>query len=129
MAFTKEEYAVVFLLMLTVAGLCGLVTFAMCGIGVEMMMEVMVNVLLFRSTEHENCGPQPGYVRAHLESGGFVFYPLKARNGRPRTQVQHLLQIDLKGWGAGYISSFQQHCILQMLNSVAGLCASKPLFA
>lgn len=25
-------------------------------------------VVLFRSREHENCGPQPGYVRAHIES-------------------------------------------------------------
>lgn len=25
-------------------------------------------VVLFRSREHENCGPQPGYVRAHVES-------------------------------------------------------------
>ncbi|XVF52259.1 hypothetical protein PTKIN_Ptkin05aG0004700 [Pterospermum kingtungense] len=78
-------------------------------------------VVLFRSREHENCGPQPGYVRAHVESGGFNISPLKSRNGKPRTQVQHLMQIDLKGWGAGYISSFQQHCLLQMLNSVAGL--------
>ncbi|KAL6349702.1 hypothetical protein AAG906_041109 [Vitis piasezkii] len=78
-------------------------------------------VVLFRSREHENCGPQPGFVRAHLESGGFNISPLKPRNGRPRTQVQHLMQIDLKGWGAGYISSFQQHCLLQVLNSVAGL--------
>ncbi|KAK9267056.1 hypothetical protein L1049_003605 [Liquidambar formosana] len=78
-------------------------------------------VVLFRSREHENCGPQPGFVRAHVESGGFNISPLKPRNGRPRTQVQHLMQIDLKGWGAGYISSFQQHCLLQMLNSVAGL--------
>lgn len=30
------------------------------------------------------------------------------------------MQIDLKGWGVGYVSSFQQHCLLQMLNSVAG---------
>lgn len=30
------------------------------------------------------------------------------------------MQIDLKGWGLGYISSFQQHCLLQMLNNVAG---------
>ncbi|KAJ9556356.1 hypothetical protein OSB04_010970 [Centaurea solstitialis] len=52
--------------------------------------------------------------------GGFNISPLKPRNGRPRTQVQHLMQIDLKGWGVGYISSFQQHCLLQMLNSVAG---------
>ena len=52
--------------------------------------------------------------------GGFNISPLKPRNGRPRTQVQHLMQIDLKGWGVGYVSSFQQHCLLQMLNSVAG---------
>lgn len=78
-------------------------------------------VVLFCSREHENCGPQPGYVRAHIESGGFNISPLKPRNGRPRSQVQHLMQIDLKGWGVGYVSSFQQHCLLQMLNSVAGL--------
>ncbi|CAO2819732.1 unnamed protein product [Amaranthus hypochondriacus] len=78
-------------------------------------------VVLFRSRVHENCGPQPGFVRAHLESGGFNISPLKPRNGRPRSQVQHLMQIDLKGWGVGYVSSFQQHCLLQMLNSVSGL--------
>ncbi|XP_062147048.1 protein ENHANCED DISEASE RESISTANCE 2 [Alnus glutinosa] len=78
-------------------------------------------VVLFRSREHENCGPQPGYVRANIESGGFNISPLKPQNGKPRAQVQHLMQIDLKGWGVGYVSSFQQHCLLQMLNSVAGL--------
>ncbi|XP_056685744.1 protein ENHANCED DISEASE RESISTANCE 2-like, partial [Spinacia oleracea] len=78
-------------------------------------------VVLFRSRVHENCGPQPGFVRAHLESGGFNISPLKSRNGRPRSQVQHLMQVDLKGWGVGYVSSFQQHCLLQVLNSVAGL--------
>ncbi|CAA0820437.1 Protein ENHANCED DISEASE RESISTANCE 2 [Striga hermonthica] len=78
-------------------------------------------VVLFRSRQHENCGPQPGFVRAHIESGGFNISPFKPRNGRPRTQVQHLMQIDLKGWGVGYMSWFQQHCLLQMLNSVAGL--------
>ncbi|KAK6158470.1 hypothetical protein DH2020_005784 [Rehmannia glutinosa] len=90
--------------------LYGLVTSAMYATGAEMMMGVM---------EHENCGPQPGFVRAHIESGGFNISPMKPRNGRPRTQVQHLMQIDLKGWGVGYVSSFQQHCLLQMLNSVA----------
>ena len=25
-------------------------------------------VVLFQSREHENCGPQPGFVRAHIES-------------------------------------------------------------
>lgn len=68
----------------------------MCVIGVEMMMEAMVTflvglvatsiyyfieltrfsscdcaVVLFRSREHENCGPQPGYVRAHIESKSY----------------------------------------------------------
>ncbi|XP_020599133.1 protein ENHANCED DISEASE RESISTANCE 2-like isoform X2 [Phalaenopsis equestris] len=78
-------------------------------------------VVLFRSREHPNCGGQPGFVRAHIESGGFNISPLKSRNGRTRTKVQHLMQIDLKGWGVGYFPSFQQHCLLQMLNSVAGL--------
>ncbi|KAJ6814072.1 protein ENHANCED DISEASE RESISTANCE 2-like [Iris pallida] len=78
-------------------------------------------VVLFRSREHANCGPHPGFVRAHIESGGFNISPLKPRNGRPRTQVQHLMQIDLKGWAVGYFPSFQQHCLLKMLNSVAGL--------
>ncbi|CAL4915822.1 unnamed protein product [Urochloa decumbens] len=78
-------------------------------------------VVLFQSREHPNCGSQPGFVRAHIESGGFNISPLKSRNGRIRTQVQHLMQIDLKGWGVGYAPSFQQHCLLHMLNSVAGL--------
>ncbi|RRT78914.1 hypothetical protein B296_00005244 [Ensete ventricosum] len=74
------------------AGLCGLVTFVMYVIGGVMMMEVMVSikfkklafayhltqhswchascnaVVLFQSREHPDCGPQPGFVRAHLES-------------------------------------------------------------
>ncbi|KAH7668792.1 Bet v1-like protein [Dioscorea alata] len=78
-------------------------------------------VVLFRSREHDNCGPQPGFVRAHIESGGFKISPLKSRNGKPRTQVQHLMQIDLKGWLVGHFSSFRQHSLLHMLNSVAGL--------
>lgn len=78
-------------------------------------------VVLFRSTEHTNCGPQPGFARASIESGGFKITPLKPVNGRPRTQVQHLMQIDLKGWGVNYVTSFQYHSVLQMLNCVAGL--------
>ncbi|XP_039135310.1 protein ENHANCED DISEASE RESISTANCE 2-like isoform X2 [Dioscorea cayenensis subsp. rotundata] len=78
-------------------------------------------VVLFRSREHENCGPQPGFVRAHIESGGFKISPLKSRNGKPRTQVQHLMQIDLKGWLVGNFLSFRQHALLHTLNSVAGL--------
>nr|ACF33183.1 wheat kinase-START domain protein [Triticum dicoccoides]ACF33195.1 wheat kinase-START domain protein [Triticum dicoccoides] len=78
-------------------------------------------VVLFQSREHPNCGPQPGFVRAHVEIGGFRISPLKSHEGRPRTQVQYLMQIDLKGWGVGYLSSFQQHCVLRMLNTIAEL--------
>ncbi|XP_065002222.1 protein ENHANCED DISEASE RESISTANCE 2-like isoform X1 [Musa acuminata AAA Group] len=78
-------------------------------------------VVLFQSREHSNCGPQPGFVRAHMESGGFKISPLKPRNRGPRTQVQHLMQIDLRGWFVGYFPSFQQHCLLHMLSSVAGI--------
>lgn len=78
-------------------------------------------VVLFRSTENQNCGPQPGFVRASIESGGFKISPLKSLNGRPRTQVQHLMQIDVRGWGVNYLPSFQYHSLLQMLNCVAGL--------
>ncbi|CAL5045365.1 unnamed protein product [Urochloa decumbens] len=78
-------------------------------------------VVLFRSTEHQNCGSQPGFVRAFIESGGFKIFPLKSLNGRPRSQVQHLMQIDLRGWGMNYLPSFQYHSLLQMLNCVAGL--------
>ncbi|KAJ1292265.1 hypothetical protein BS78_02G378800 [Paspalum vaginatum] len=78
-------------------------------------------VVLFRSTEHPNCSRQRGFVRAFIESGGFKICPLKSRNGRPRTQVQHLMQIDLKGWFLNYSTSFQYHSLLQILNCVAGL--------
>ncbi|CAN6227141.1 unnamed protein product [Urochloa humidicola] len=78
-------------------------------------------VVLFRSIEHPNCGRQRGFVRAFIESGGFKISPLKCRNGRPRTQVQHLMQIDLKGWFLNYSLSFQYHSLLQILNCVAGL--------
>uniref|UniRef100_K3YQ84 START domain-containing protein n=1 Tax=Setaria italica TaxID=4555 RepID=K3YQ84_SETIT len=76
-------------------------------------------VVLFRSIEHPNCGRQRGFVRAFIESGGFKISPLKCRNGRPRTQVQHLMQIDLKGWFLNYSLSFQYHSLLQILNCVA----------
>ncbi|KAF8670391.1 hypothetical protein HU200_050694 [Digitaria exilis] len=78
-------------------------------------------VVLFRSTEHPNCSRQRGYVRAFIESGGFKICPLKSHNGRPRTQVQHLMQIDLKGWFLNYSTSFQYHSVLQILNCVSGL--------
>jgi hypothetical protein len=55
-----------------------------------------------------------------ISGGGFKICPLKCRNGRPWTQVQHLMQIDLKGWFLNYSTSLQYHSLLQILNCVAG---------
>eukprot|EP00249_Psilotum_nudum_P019346 c27207_g1_i1 orf=227-2404(+) len=80
-------------------------------------------VVVFHSKDHVNCPPQPGCVRAHIESGGFTISPLKSRGGssEPRARVEHQMQFDLKGWGLGYVSFYKRYCLLQMLNSVAGL--------
>ncbi|KAL2609496.1 hypothetical protein R1flu_028069 [Riccia fluitans] len=80
-------------------------------------------VILYRSVQHTNCPEQPGCVRAHMESGGYNISPLKPRpgSGEPRARVQHLVQIDLKGWGVGLLPFCHQHTVIQMLNSVAGL--------
>lgn len=60
-----------------------------------------------------------------ISGGGFKISPLKSRNGKPRTQVQHLMQIDLKGWLVGHFLSFRQHALLHTLNSVAGVTLLK----
>ncbi|XP_024396181.1 protein ENHANCED DISEASE RESISTANCE 2 isoform X3 [Physcomitrium patens] len=79
-------------------------------------------VILFRSKEHPSCPPEPGCVRAHIESGGFTISPLKSHpNGDPRARVQQLVHIDLKGWGANYLPLCHYHSVIQILNSVAGL--------
>ena len=35
---------------------------------ISMLHSCHYAVVLFRSREHEHCGPQPGFVRAHIES-------------------------------------------------------------
>jgi hypothetical protein len=78
-------------------------------------------VILFRSQEHQSCPPLPGCVRAHLENGGFTITPLKQRGAlQVRARVEHLVQIDLRGWGANYIPLCHRSTVTQMLNSVAG---------
>ncbi|KAH7297228.1 hypothetical protein KP509_26G060300 [Ceratopteris richardii] len=77
-------------------------------------------VVVFQSTEHPYCPPQPGCVRAHIESGGFRISPLRPRQGVPRTRVEHQIQIDWR-WGISFFPYIQYQCLVQMLNSVAGL--------
>ncbi|KAK4364727.1 hypothetical protein RND71_016085 [Anisodus tanguticus] len=44
-------------------------------------------VVLFRSREHENCGPVPGYVRAHIERLHEYFSQTDERAAAPRIPV------------------------------------------
>jgi hypothetical protein len=54
--------------------------------------------------------------------GGFTITPLKQRGAlQVRARVEHLVQIDLRGWGANYIPLCHRSTVTQMLNSVAGL--------
>jgi hypothetical protein len=53
--------------------------------------------------------------------GGFTITPLKQRGAlQVRARVEHLVQIDLRGWGANYIPLCHRSTVTQMLNSVAG---------
>ncbi|KAK4349577.1 hypothetical protein RND71_032332 [Anisodus tanguticus] len=45
------------------------------------------NVVLFRSREHKNCGPLPGYVRAHIERLREYFSQTDERAAAPRIPV------------------------------------------
>ncbi|KAL9451055.1 hypothetical protein AB3S75_012746 [Citrus x aurantiifolia] len=81
-------------------------------------------VVLFRSREHENCGPQPGYVRAHVESGGFNISPLKPRNGRPRTQMLNSVA-GLREWFAQTDERSAHPRIPVMVNMASASVSSK----
>ncbi|WVZ15245.1 hypothetical protein V8G54_012811 [Vigna mungo] len=52
-------------------------------------------VLSFHSVHHKTCLPQRDYVRASLQSGGFLITPVK--NGKASV-VKHMLAIDWKFW-------------------------------
>eukprot|EP01018_Ginkgo_biloba_P007629 Gb_17513 [translate_table: standard] len=100
--------------------LYGHVICAMCVTGAEMMTVVML--FYFAQGNIEIAPHNLAVCELTLRGGGFTITPLKSRRtGEPRSRVQHLMQIDLKGWGVGYFPAFQQQCLLQMLNSVAGL--------
>eukprot|EP00850_Spirogloea_muscicola_P014515 SM000105S13860 [mRNA] locus=s105:131278:138194:+ [translate_table: standard] len=55
--------------------------------------------------------------------GGYLIQPLRPRGGAtsPRSLVQHLVQLDLKGWGAHYVPTYYRSVVLEQLNTIAGL--------
>lgn len=72
-------------------------------------------VVLFCSREHENCGPQPGYVRAHIESKLFytsAFDELKRLNHFEdlhqcqcyidNSDTSHVIYFDILRWRIQY---------------------------
>lgn len=84
------------------------------------LLDFAVAVSILQSCREVLQGSRMPSGRAILACGRFKICPLKCRNGRPRTQVQHLMQIDLKGWFLNYSTFFQYHSLLQILNCVAG---------
>jgi len=76
-------------------------------------------VILFRSTPHERCPPQPGFVRAEVASGCFTISQLTG-DGAPHCLVLYLLETTPGGWMlpiTGMPRAFQR----SMLMSVAGI--------
>jgi len=68
---------------------------------------------------------QAGYVRAYIHSGGYIVTPLKTSdNGKLRTLVEVVLEMDVAGWssllGAGF-SSYPVQLRDSLLGVVAGI--------
>jgi hypothetical protein len=77
-------------------------------------------VILFRSTPHERCPPQAGFVRAEVVSGCFTISQLAGDSGAQQCLVLYLLETTPGGWMlpfTGLPRAFQR----SMLMSVAGI--------
>ena len=61
-SYGKYNHRFLFILVETIVSLC------------LIKIHTLVAVVLFRSREHKNCNPLPGYVRAHIESN--LCFPL-----------------------------------------------------
>lgn len=75
-------------------------------------------VILYHSVYHEKCPPQPGYVRATVKSGGYVFSP---SNQGKESVVKHMLSIDWKLWRSYIRKAPARDVTISMLGRVAAL--------
>ncbi|KAI3816141.1 hypothetical protein L1987_15831 [Smallanthus sonchifolius] len=75
-------------------------------------------VILCHSVIHSKCPPQQGYVRACLQSGGFVMSPL---NEGKECVVKHMLSIDWKIWRSYLPKTSARSMTIRMLARVSAL--------
>ncbi|XP_024991637.1 protein ENHANCED DISEASE RESISTANCE 2-like [Cynara cardunculus var. scolymus] len=75
-------------------------------------------VILCHSVIHNNCPQQQGYVRAWLQSGGFVVSPL---NEGKECVVKHMLSIDWKLWRTYLPKTSARSMTIRMLGRVSAL--------
>ncbi|KAK9059804.1 hypothetical protein SSX86_020508 [Deinandra increscens subsp. villosa] len=75
-------------------------------------------VILCHSVIHSKCPPQQGYVRASLQSGGFVMSPL---NEGKECVVKHMLSIDWKIWKSYLPKTSARSMTIRMLGRVSAL--------
>ncbi|KAL7589696.1 hypothetical protein Lser_V15G36383 [Lactuca serriola] len=75
-------------------------------------------VILCHSVIHSDCPPQQGYVRAWLQSGGFVVSPL---NQGKECVVKHMLSLDWKLWRSYLPKTPARSMTIRMLSRVSAL--------
>nr|XP_043613639.1 protein ENHANCED DISEASE RESISTANCE 2-like [Erigeron canadensis] len=75
-------------------------------------------VILCHSVIHSKCPPQQNYVRAWLQSGGFVVSPL---NQGKECVVKHMLSIDWKVWRSYLPKTPARSMTIRMLGRVSAL--------
>ncbi|XP_051121559.1 protein ENHANCED DISEASE RESISTANCE 2-like [Andrographis paniculata] len=75
-------------------------------------------VILYHSVVNRKCPPQPGYVRACLQSGGYLISPIQ--QGK-QCVIKHMLAIDWKFWKSYLKRSSARFVTIQMLNKIAAL--------
>ncbi|XP_047317928.1 protein ENHANCED DISEASE RESISTANCE 2 isoform X2 [Impatiens glandulifera] len=75
-------------------------------------------VILFHSVFHKRCPPKKGYIRACIQSGGYVVSPM---NEGKQSVVKHMLAIDWKLWRSYLQRSSAKSITIQMLERIAAL--------
>ncbi|KAG0586121.1 hypothetical protein KC19_2G065900 [Ceratodon purpureus] len=79
-------------------------------------------VILYSSTKHEKCPPSKRFVRAWLQSGGYIISPLKGRNGDvKRCMVKHIMKVDWRDWKGFWRKSRNREMSLIMLERIAAI--------
>ncbi|KAI3705533.1 hypothetical protein L1987_75772 [Smallanthus sonchifolius] len=75
-------------------------------------------VILYHSVIHSKCPPRDSYVRAYVQSGGFVVSPVS--QGK-ESVVKHMLSVDWKLWKSYFPKASAKSLTIRMLGRVSAL--------